>query len=130
MKELIISVFMTVLLPFNGNHANAQDFNNVDVVKTIDGDTIKVDLRGEKDLFGKNISIRFRGINTEELRSKSNRAYGAKEYVKYSIEKSSCVSLKNCTRGKYFRLVCDVYLDNVNLNQELLDNGLADKYDY
>jgi endonuclease YncB( thermonuclease family) len=35
---------------------------------------------------------------------------------------------KNIQRGKYFRIIVDVFVDGVSLEQELLGNGLAYKY--
>jgi endonuclease YncB( thermonuclease family) len=39
------------------------------------------------------------------------------------------IILKNMRRGKYFRIVADVIIDDVNLGDELLSQGLAQRYD-
>jgi hypothetical protein len=36
--------------------------------------------------------------------------------------------LTRLQRGKYFRVAADVMIDGVSLEQELLDNELANKY--
>ena len=38
------------------------------------------------------------------------------------------IKLTKLQRGKYFRVVADVMIDGVSLEQELLDNALAYKY--
>ena len=37
--------------------------------------------------------------------------------------------MTNLQRGKYFRVVANVLVDGVSLEQELLDNELAYRYD-
>ena len=38
------------------------------------------------------------------------------------------IKLKNMRRGKYFRIVADVYVDGVNLAKELNRVGLGKEY--
>lgn len=104
----------------------------VQVIDNYDGDTITVNIPNVPDIFGKNIPIRLRGIDTPEIKSKcldnKVRALAAKYFVYYTIESGHEVVLKNITRGKYFRLVADVYVDGRNLNAQLLQNKLAVPY--
>ena len=39
------------------------------------------------------------------------------------------IELRDMVRGKYFRIVADVYLDGMSLSQLLLDKGHAIRYD-
>ena len=39
------------------------------------------------------------------------------------------IDLKNMGRGKYFRIVADVYADGENLAEVLIDTGMAVRYD-
>ena len=39
------------------------------------------------------------------------------------------IELRNMKRGKYFRIVADVYVDGMSLAQMLLEAGLAKPYD-
>lgn len=39
------------------------------------------------------------------------------------------IDLKNMGRGKYFRIVADVYVDGGNLAETLIDSGMAVRYD-
>ena len=38
------------------------------------------------------------------------------------------IDLKNLQRGKYFRIVADVYADGENLAEALVDSGMAVRY--
>jgi len=46
--------------------------NVVEVISVYDGDTFKVNLTGEREIFGENLSIRLRGIDTPEIRGSSD----------------------------------------------------------
>lgn len=104
----------------------------VQVIDNYDGDTITVNIPNVPDVFGKNIPIRLRGIDTPEIKSKcldnKVRALASKYFVYYVIESGHEIILKHITRGKYFRLVADVYVDGKNLNRQLLNNKLAVPY--
>jgi endonuclease YncB( thermonuclease family) len=39
------------------------------------------------------------------------------------------IELKNMQRGKYFRIVADVHVDDKNLADMLIENNLAVRYD-
>ncbi len=39
------------------------------------------------------------------------------------------IELRNMKRGKYFRIVADVLVDDVNLSEILVDSKLAVRYD-
>jgi len=116
---------------------NLYSYDDINVSKLIsvyDGDTFKVDINSYPDIAGKKISIRVNGIDTPELRTrcKSEKVLGykAKRIAKDLLENSKVIELRNIKRGKYFRIVADVYLDNnVSLADELIKSGLAVPYD-
>ncbi|MFC1549467.1 thermonuclease family protein [Nitrospirota bacterium] len=103
------------------------------VVSVYDGDTFRADLDGYPDIVGKNIGIRVNGIDTPEMRDKNPQvkalAIKAKEYAFKSLTEGKVIELRNMKRGKYFRIVADVYVDEVNLGKALVEAGLAVPYD-
>jgi len=118
--------------------ANAQTFPDIiisgsDVVKVYDGDTITVNIPAYPALIGDSISIRIAGIDTPEIRSKQPclkaKAQSAKAYVQSMLQKASQVKIANVKRGKYFRIVGEVWIDGVNLGQALIKAKLALPYD-
>jgi endonuclease YncB( thermonuclease family) len=104
-----------------------------DVVSVYDGDTFKVDLQGVHPLFGNNVSIRVNGIDTPEITGQSDavEALGqqARELAKSMLESAAAIELRNPQRGKYFRILADVYVDGESLAAKLKLAGLAKTYD-
>ena len=108
----------------------------VKLVSVYDGDTFKVNLPCKKEVFCKGISVRVKGIDTPEIKTKNPRekekALAAKSFTQQLLSDGKII-LKNCTRDKYFRLLCDVFIikakEEINLAKELLSSSLAVKYD-
>jgi len=105
------------------------DFKNVRFVKNYDGDTITVDLKDQHPLFGDDISVRVAGIDTPEIRGKCAQekelAREAKRIVGDLLKNARSIKLKNVRRGKYFRIVADVYAGRKNVADVLVKEGLA-----
>ena len=97
-----------------------------------DGDTFRVDIDEYPAIVGKNMPIRINGIDTPEIKAKCalerDLAIKAKELTKKKLEAGKVIELRNIKRGKYFRIISDVYVDSVSLADELLDAELAVKY--
>jgi len=53
----------------------------------------------------------------------------AKRMVTNLCKKANILELRNIKRGKYFRIVADVYIDGQCLADILIKNGLAKPYD-
>ena len=113
----------------------APEYGTVTVSKVIsvyDGDTFRVDIDSLPPIVGKNIPIRLNGIDTPEIRGKcqyeKDLALKARDFVRNKLANAKEIKLTKLQRGKYFRVVADVYVDGVSLEQELLDNELAYKY--
>lgn len=102
-------------------------------IHNYDGDTITVTIPSWPKLVGYKIGVRIAGIDTPELRGSSgetkDKALKAKKMVNDLCIKADSLFLRNITRGKYFRIVADVYADGINISDELLDAKLAVPYD-
>ncbi|MCW5211349.1 thermonuclease family protein [Desulfobulbus sp. TB] len=109
------------------------DFTDVQFVRNYDGDTITVDIKDQHPLIGENIPIRVAGIDTPEIKGKCAQekelAHEAKEVVYELFQHGRKVKLKNLRRGKYFRIIADVYVGRRNLANVLIKKGLAVRYD-
>ena len=107
------------------------------IVEVIDGDTVKAFL----DIgFGIKVirTLRLRGINAQDLHSKKGRE--AKEYIEAKVLNLPFVIIQTHSRDKYLRYLADIFylkgnedIHNVAqkgkyLNQELMDESLADRY--
>ena len=133
MSKIYFLIF-TFLLFCACSHTN--NFKKVELISIYDGDTFKVNLPCKENLLCKNIPIRVKGIDTPELKTKNffekEKAQKAKNFTGKLLSDGEII-LKNCTRDKYFRLLCDVFIikgkEEINLAKELLSSGLAIKYD-
>ena len=129
-------VLITILILISFNSQAKPQYGTVTVSKVIsvyDGDTFRVDIASLPPIVGKNIAIRVNGVDTPEIRGKcqyeKNLALEARDFVRGKLANAKEIKLTNLQRGKYFRVVANVLVDGVSLEQELLDNKLAYRYD-
>ena len=113
----------------------AQEYGTAIVSKVIsvyDGDTFRVNIDSLPPIVGKNIPIRLNGVDTPEIQGKckyeKDLAIEARDFVRNKLADAKEIRLTKLQRGKYFRVVADVMIDGVSLEQELLENKLAYKY--
>jgi len=59
-------------------------------------------------MFGDNISVRIRGINAPEKKEKGYTQ--SRKIVKKLLESDGEIEIKNLSRGKYLRMIADVYV--------------------
>ena len=99
------------------------------VMSVYDGDTIRVNIDSFPDIIGKNIRIRLKGIDAPEIKGKCQKeielAFMARDYLRNAINQSSQIQLRNIERGKYFRIVGELYIDEENISRGLIEEGLA-----
>lgn len=104
-----------------------------EVTSIYDGDTFRVNIKGYPDLLGYRMSIRVNGVDTPEMRGKCQQekdlARKAKQITVAALRNGKKIELRNMKRGKYFRIVADVYIDGESLTTKLINSGLAVKYD-
>jgi len=102
------------------------------VVKVYDGDTITVDvdlgfhIRMKKEIF------RLSRINAPEIRG-AEREQGliARDWLRERIlDKEVMLVTQKDKKGKYGRWLADVWIDGVCINDELVENQLAEYKDY
>ena len=102
------------------------------VISVYDGDTFRVNIDSLPPIVGKNIAIRVNGVDTPEIRGKcqyeKNLALEARDFVRSRLANAKEIKLTHLQRGKYFRVVANVLVDGVSLEQELLDKELAYEY--
>jgi len=103
------------------------------VVDVYDGDTFKIDLPSMHPLFGDDLSIRLFGVDTPEMRGTTDEvkalAMQAQELTEKALKGASKIELRNPQRGKYFRVVSEVWIDGESLADMLKKKGLAKDYD-
>ncbi len=110
-------------------------FKDIKVIKVYDGDTITVSAKVLGDPLGPiyyKWSVRFRGIDTPEIKGKTpdekQAAIIARDALSNKILNKK-ILLKDVKYDKYGRLLADVYLNNLCLNKWMLDNRYGVEYD-
>ena len=103
------------------------------VVSVYDGDTFRANIAGWPALIGNNMPIRVKGVDAPEIRgqceSEKTAAREARQFTAGRLDGARVIELRNMERGKYFRILADVYLDEVNLTDLLISAGHARPYD-
>jgi len=129
-KLILMLIFLLVLFSYAAEKTYGI-LKIKEIVKVYDGDTFTVILKKVHPIIGDSISIRIRGIDTPEIRGGSckDKALRARNYFIQRLEESKKIELRNVARGKYFRIVADVYLDRVSIADEMILLGLAKPYD-
>ena len=104
------------------------------VVKVYDGDTITIASKMPYDNSPMyRFSVRLNGIDTPEIKGKTDDEKSMAIEVRNKLSDlimNKQVFLKNVSTEKYGRILADVYLDDtIHINQWLIDNRYAVKYD-
>lgn len=101
-----------------------------EIVRVIDGDTVDavVDLGFDIKY---NVRLRLRGIDTMEIRDHDpeKRAHGLKARQRMiELVEGKIVVIESHKTDKYGRYLADIYLNETNINQQLITEGLAVPY--
>ena len=107
---------------------------NCTVTRIVDGDTIDVILDLGFSVLHK-CRVRLYGIDTPESRTrdKDEKARGklAAKYLKDSIKNGTEIILRSKlkdSKGKYGRVLGEIIVDNININQSMIEKYLAVRY--
>lgn len=106
------------------------------VIKVYDGDTITIvttlhngDLAASRDLY--KFNVRIAGIDTPELKAKNTgeRELGvlARDALA-ALVMNKVLRLENIGYDKYGRILCDLYLNEINISKWLIANNHATPY--
>ncbi len=165
MNKLLMILTLTFATNVYAQDFNV-DFYDVKYVRNYDGDTINFDIIegiatefALPDALREKLAvipnqIRLNNIDTAEMRPRKKGkqteeskaliqcekliAKKAQKFVEISLQNATVIHLKSCSKGKYYRMVCDVFYDDKNLALELLnlkygyiyDGGTKAKYDW
>lgn len=136
--SLIVAVIVGLLqqqgkpLSQSSDTPETQAFENVSVASVYDGDTFKINLNCSVAVYCEKVPVRVLGVDTPEIKGKTAKekrlAQKAKAFTKNFLAQRP-VSLSDCSRDKYFRLLCKVTNgQGQNLAQELIKRDLGYEY--
>ena len=104
-----------------------------DTIDVYDGDTFKCDIDLGFSIILKKQAVRLSGINCPELRTKDKRekalGYEAKEKLIEILDEASEITLQSLGKGKFGRVISICYADGYNVNDMMVESGLARPYD-
>ena len=116
----------------NNQVETPKELQNVEVISVYDGDTFKINIPCDMKVFCEKVNVRVRGVDAPEIKGKTERekelAQKAKAFTQDFLKKKP-ISLNNCGRDKYFRLLCNVSNNTgKDLAQELINADLGYEY--
>mgnify|MGYP000385880399 CR=1 FL=1 len=104
------------------------------VTKVYDGDTITVDIELGFGVFFNKQTLRLAYINTPEVRgTEKEQGYISRDRVRELIlGKEVIIKTQKDSKGKYGRWIAEVFYNDleVSLNEQLINEGLAERYKY
>ena len=99
-------------------------------ISVFDGDSVTLDIDLGFNMIMHNQKIRLLGINTPEVRG-SDRLDGlvSRDRLRELIEGKDIIMVSHRDKsGKYGRWLATIYANETNVNQLLIDEGLAEIY--
>jgi len=106
---------------------------DIDSISVYDGDTIKCDIDLGFSIILKKQSVRSLGINCPEIRTKDKKekalAYEARDQLRHILEDAEVIALQSHGKGKFGRILGTLFADGKNVNDMMIDLGLARAYD-
>lgn len=111
---------------------STDSFSDVSVASVYDGDTFKINLNCSLAVYCEKVPVRVLGVDCPEIKGKTERekkrAQQARAFTKNFLEDGP-ISLENCGRDKYFRLLCAVKnARGEDLADELIKRDLGYRY--
>lgn len=106
---------------------------NVQVLRVVDGDTIRVRLlETAPEILRVNL-VRLRGCDAPELHDQRPelraKAQAARSWIAGRVHVGDALTLEDLQRDKYGRFLATVRVDGQDLAQGLIEAGLAKSYD-
>jgi endonuclease YncB( thermonuclease family) len=120
---------MVFSVPASAENINYGNLICAEVTSIYDGDTFRCNIEGVHPLIGNRIAVRVNGVDTPEMNDKRPEvkalALKAKQFTVNKLRTGKVIELRNVQRGKYFRIVADVYCDGESLKEGLIKAGLG-----
>jgi len=108
-------------------------YYKIELLRVVDGDTIDVRIDLGFNVWNKS-RIRLVGINAPESRTRDKeekkRGLAAKDWLIEKLESAKDdLEMKSYGVGKYGRVLGEIYIKEVNVNELMVKEGHAVKYD-
>ena len=101
-------------------------------IRVIDGDTIVAEVDLGFNTFRK-VKVRLEGIDAPEIRTRDleekKKGFAAKEYLEDIFSTSKDFTLVSKKVDKYGRCLGTILIEDININEEMIESGLAVVYE-
>jgi endonuclease YncB( thermonuclease family) len=124
-------------LNINNVKSYIPDINYGKVIKVYDGDTVTIattlhngDICSTFELY--KFSVRILGVDTPELKTKNAVEHELGIIARDALSElllNKVVKLENVSYDKYGRILCNLFLDDINISEWLISKNLAVRYD-
>ena len=108
-------------------------YYKVEILRVVDGDTVDVRMDLGFNVWHK-CRVRLMGINAPESRTRDleekARGLAAKDWLKNILDSAQAdIEMQSHGVGKYGRVLGELYINEVNINQLMVKEGHAKEYD-
>ncbi len=127
-----IIFYCLALLPLPAFPAGYGGIMIDEVTSIYDADTFRANIKDWPPIIGRHVPIRIRGIDAPEIRGRcpaeKEAAQRARRETVSLLRNAENIELRQLQRGKYFRILAEVYVDGKNLADALITKKLARPY--
>lgn len=129
---VIAAVMQQTGKPLSDEMPSQEALKDISVVSVYDGDTFKINLNCSLAVYCEKVPVRVLGVDCPEIKGKTEKekqlAQKAKAFTKNFLANGP-ISLTDCSRDKYFRLLCKVQnAQGQDLAKELIKRDLGYAY--
>ncbi len=105
---------------------------NARITSVYDGDTVTADVDLGFSVWAHGEKLRLYGINTPEVRGEEReQGLVSRDWLRDKlVGKDVLIRTLKDKKGKYGRYLAEIYLDGVNINDQLVAEGLAEYKEY
>lgn len=102
------------------------------IVSVYDGDTVTADIDMGLNIWAHGEKLRLHRINTPEIRgNERDQGLISRDWLRERlIDQEVMIQTIKDKKGKYGRYLAEIYLDDVNINDQLVAEGLAEYKEY
>ena len=135
--ECLVEFLNTTTYDMKTVKSYVPDIHYGKVIKVYDGDTITIATTlhngGLSPSFGLyKFSVRILGVDTPELKTKNVPEHELGIISRDALSRfimNKVVRLENISYDKYGRILCNIFLDDINISEWLISNNYAVSYD-
>lgn len=131
-KHILAAALMAVCVSVVAKDFGTYPIQKGNILEVYDGDTIYITDKTCPPVFCEKIGVRVYGIDTPEMHSKCPKehdlAVQAKGVMSDAIANSKKIELRHATHEKFGRLMGQLYIDDQNIGDILVQKKLAVPY--